>query len=113
MLDLALMDLSEHAQGWKLETASAWRNQDLNFKEQLELGIRLFDIDSCYVTEDCNADAWEERGVFTCHGTSKWGYAYTGPISKILRQIDEWMGAHLDEVCPFDGSRGRELTIVG
>jgi len=21
--------------------------------------------------------------------------------------------AHLDEVCPFDGSRGRELTIVG
>ena len=75
-----------------------WRNQGLNFKEQLELGIRFFDIDSCYITEDCNADAWGERGVFTCHGTSKWGYAYSGPISKILRQIDEWMGAHPYEV---------------
>ena len=27
-----------------------------------------------------------------------WDYAYAGPISKILRQIDEWMGAHPYEV---------------
>ena len=74
-----------------------WRNQGMNFKEQLDFGIRYFDIDSCYLSEDCNTDAWGERGVFTCHGTAKWGYAYAGPISKILRQIDEWMDAH-----PYD-----------
>ena len=27
-----------------------------------------------------------------------WDYAYAGPISKILRQIDEWMDEHPYEV---------------
>ena len=91
-----------------------FRNQGLNFKEQLELGIRFFDIDTCYLSEDCNTDIWGESGVFTCHGS----YAYAGPISKVLRQIGEWMNVHPHEVVGINFNHNfqaekRELIYTG
>jgi hypothetical protein len=67
-----------------------YRNQGKTFSEQLEFGIRYFDVDTCY----------GENEALNCHcsGSDGTNCAYTGSIEKGLRQIDNWMKSHANEV---------------
>ncbi len=69
-----------------------FRNQFLNMTGQLDVGIRVFEFDTCYVDECTNSLCPE--GVWTCHSNG-----FAGPLEKALLQIDEWMKSHPNEVC--------------
>ncbi|XP_057314896.1 uncharacterized protein LOC130656072 [Hydractinia symbiolongicarpus] len=66
-----------------------WRNQDKSFYAQLDLGIRYFDIDTCW------EDHYEPNSAWICHAD-----AYAGSIEKMITQIDRWMNedGHENEV---------------
>ncbi len=68
------------------------RNQNFDMAAQLDIGVRALEFDPCYV-EECAGSLCPE-GVWTCHGN-----AYAGPLEKALRQIDDWMKSHPNEVC--------------
>lgn len=66
-----------------------YRNHNKSFSEQLAFGIRYFDIDTCYGTNE----------ALNCHcpiGGKDCGYA--GSIEKGLLQIDGWMKSNPNEV---------------
>ena len=69
--------------------SSCWfRNHGDSFREQLQFGIRYFDIDTC-----CR------RGEpVNCHCNGYLGCAYTSSIEKGLLQIDAWMKSNPYEV---------------
>ncbi|CAB4028986.1 PI-PLC X domain-containing 1-like, partial [Paramuricea clavata] len=64
-----------------------YRNHGKSFSEQLEFGIRYFDVDICY----------GETEALNCH-CDPLNCAYTGSIGKGLSQIDAWMKSHPNEV---------------
>ncbi|XP_028390762.1 uncharacterized protein LOC114515665 [Dendronephthya gigantea] len=64
------------------------RNHDKSYSEQLEYGIRYFDVDTCYGDKEGEA--------LNCHCGADCGY--TGSIKKGLEQIDRWMQSHPNEV---------------
>ena len=65
--------------------ACFYRNQFMNYTAQLDFGIRWFDIDLCYVTDD-EATPAVPAGLWTCHSNG-----YSGPLAEVLRQVDEWL----------------------
>ena len=76
-----------------------YRNQGKSFSEQLEFGIRYFDIDTCYHNNE----------AMNCHcpggGKSGKHCGYSGSIEKGLVQIDLWMKAHPSEVIMINFGR--------
>ena len=75
--------------GMSFPAMSCWyRNQGQSITQQLDNGIRYFDIDTCYV----DSGRWQ-HGPWTFHSD-----AYGGTVAKILKQIDEWMRRNLNEV---------------
>ena len=67
-------------------------NQDMDYTEQLEFGIRWFDIDLCLVTEE-EATESVPAGLWTCHSD-----AYSVLIDEVLLQIDEFLDYNNAEV---------------
>ena len=65
-----------------------YRNQNLNYTAQLEFGIRWFDIDLCWVTDE-EATPAVSAGLWTCHNN-----AYGGKVEEILRQVYEWQDTY-------------------
>ena len=65
-----------------------YRNHGKSFSQQLEFGIRYFDIDTCY------------RGTkaMNCHCTFGRNCAYAGSIEKGLSEINKWMNSHRYEI---------------
>ena len=76
--------------------ACFYRNQDMNYTAQLEFGIRWFDIDLCYVTEE-EATPSVPAGLWTCHSN-----AYAGMVEDILKQIDDWMNVETNIINYYD-----------
>lgn len=81
------------------------RNQGRSFTDQLQLGVRFFNIDTCLVPNDCslnvNLDGANQsfsRYLFTCHGSRPIGFSYAGEIWVVFRQINEWMMNNRNEV---------------
>eukprot|EP00112_Aurelia_sp_Birch-Aquarium-sp1_P010463 Seg2232.4 transcript_id=Seg2232.4/GoldUCD/mRNA.D3Y31 product="hypothetical protein" protein_id=Seg2232.4/GoldUCD/D3Y31 len=80
-----------------------YRNQGASITGQLDLGVRYFDIDSCW--DSSSSSAW------ACHSA-----AYGGPIEKIFSQIDQWMkqDKNRNEVVVIhfnrDYEKGKEIT---
>ena len=62
-----------------------YRNQDMNYTAQLDFGVRWFDIDLCWVT-DQEATTVVPAGLWTCHSNG-----YAGTVDEILRQVNEWL----------------------
>ena len=62
-----------------------YRNQDLNYTAQLDFGIRWFDIDLCWVTDE-EATTAVSAGLWTCHSNG-----YAGKVDEILRQVNDWL----------------------
>ncbi|XP_028416051.1 uncharacterized protein LOC114539636 [Dendronephthya gigantea] len=63
------------------------RNHGKSFSEQLDYGIRYFDIETCF----------GETEALNCH-CGKNVCAYAGSIEEGLKQIDSWMQSHPSEV---------------
>ena len=59
-----------------------------SFSQQLEFGIRYFDIDTCY----------GESEAMNCHCNNGKDCAYAGSIEKGLSEINKWMNSHPDEI---------------
>ena len=76
-----------------------FRNQQKSFYEQLEMGIRYFDIDACWV------DSHSPVGAWVCNKP-----AYAGPVRVMLEQIDRWMNEphHRNEVIVIHFTRDSE-----
>ena len=66
----------------------SYRNHDKSFTEQLDFGIRYFDVDTCY----------GQNEALNCHCSGGGTCAYTGSIEKSLLQIDTWMKSHPHEI---------------
>ena len=62
-----------------------YRNQDMSYTAQLNFGIRWFDIDLCWVTED-EATTAIPAGLWTCHGSG-----YAGLVEEIIVQVNDWL----------------------
>ena len=60
-----------------------WRNQRFSIYDQLDHGVRYFDIDLCY---EANAEDYDGEHIWTCHGS-----AYGGKMSDFLGQVDRWI----------------------
>ena len=64
-------------------------NHDLSLKELLDFGIRFFDFDVKFDSED--------NYLFTGHGLKKWYYTY-GSMKNALDEIHSWMKNHPSEI---------------
>ena len=83
-----------------------YRNQDMNYTEQLEFGIRWFDIDLCLVTEE-EATEFVPAGLWTCHSN-----AYSVLIDEVLQQVDDFLNYNYEEVVSlsFNGDYDRSRS---
>ena len=74
--------------------ACAYKNQDLNIVEQLEFGIRFFDLDVIF------SHAFGCHGLETGHGTSpELGlYQCYGLMTSLLSDLRRWLDSHPSEV---------------
>ena len=79
-----------------------YRNQGKSFTDQLNFGIRYFDIDTCYGNSE----------VLNCH-CGKYLCAYTGNMEKALGQIDKWMRNHPGEVIVIHFNRNAQIKYRG
>ena len=71
-----------------IAASCSYRNHGKSFSQQLEFGIRYFDIDTCYgKTEAMN-----------CHCNNGKDCAYAGSIEKGLSEINKWMNSHPYEI---------------
>ena len=72
----------------------AYKNQDLNIIEQLEFGIRFFDVDVIFST------LFGCKGLETGHGSNPGIGLYQcyGKVEVLLDQIREWLNNHPSEV---------------
>jgi hypothetical protein len=70
-----------HDCGGHIASSCLWRNQGKTITEQLEFGIRYFDIDTCACGDICTC----EDELITCHGGGGWAM---GP--SIERMFDEF-----------------------
>ena len=83
-----------------------FRTQGLNITAQLDLGIRYLSLDICFLPENCNEDRYDNLDssrLVACRGSetdvvSFNGFEYSGSLTEILRQVDEWMRNNTDEV---------------
>lgn len=57
-----------------------YRNQRKSFYEQLEIGLRYFDVDPCWV------ETHKPAGIWICNKP-----AYAGSVRTMFRDIDEWL----------------------
>lgn len=57
----------------------------MNYTEQLNFGIRFFDIDLCWVTGD-EATPSVSAGLWTCHSNG-----YAGKVEEVLNQVNDWL----------------------
>ena len=57
----------------------------MNYTAQLNFGIRWFDIDLCWVTED-EATTAVSAGLWTCHSNG-----YAGLVEQIIVQVNDWL----------------------
>ena len=57
----------------------------MNYTAQLNFGIRWFDIDLCWVTED-EATTAVPAGLWTCHSNG-----YAGLVEQIIVQVNDWL----------------------
>ena len=64
-------------------------NHDLSLKELLDFGIRFFDFDVKFDSED--------NYLFTGHGLKKWYYTY-GSMKNAFDEIHSWMKNHPSEI---------------
>ena len=71
------------------------KNQDMNIVEQLEFGIRFFDLDVIYSTSLLGCNGLEtghgkhpEVGLYQCYGRMK----------QLLSQMAGWLDRHRSEV---------------
>ena len=73
-------------------------NQNLSYTAQLEFGIRWFDIDLCWVTDE-EATPAVSAGLWTCHND-----AYAVKVDEILHQVQQWMDVfpNIDEIVSFN-----------
>lgn len=73
----------------------AFKNQDLDIPGQLELGVRLLDIDTIYSTGLPGCD-----GLMTGHGSNpELGiYQCFGRLDSLLAQIRDWLDLHSTEL---------------
>ena len=76
----------------------AFKNQDLDIVEQLEFGIRFFDVDTIF-TDTLGCD-----GLSTGHGNApEMGiYQCYGPMSSLLTDMRRWLDNHPSEVVVID-----------
>ena len=83
------------------------RNQHWSFTEQLDYGIRVFDIDLCFIYNA--TDDFSPAGPWTCHGDG-----YAGSIEKVLEQINDWMNNNTYDVVAinFNDDFDSSLTDV-
>ncbi|XP_063691193.1 uncharacterized protein LOC134823585 [Bolinopsis microptera] len=72
------------------------RNQDKSITEQLELGIRYFDLDLAHISED--SGDWWEKGLVLAHCNENIGCAYSHSLKRALLEIEEFMGQNRDEI---------------
>lgn len=94
--------LDYHTPIGKVDALSCfYRNQKLSFKQQLSLGVRYFDIDSCW------EDNYKPNSAWICHSG-----AYGGSIKKMIQQIDDWMNepANRNEVIVIHFNRDFDRT---
>ena len=70
-----------------------YSNQNLSYTAQLEFGIRWFDIDLCWVTDE-EATPAVSAGLWTCHND-----AYAVKVDEILHQVRDLMN-----MSPGDGN---------
>jgi len=72
----------------------AFKNQDLNIVEQLEFGIRFFDLDVIYTTAlgcsglETGHGSHPELGLYQCYGR----------MDRLLGQMRDWLDIHKSEV---------------
>lgn len=73
----------------------SFKNQDLNIREQLEFGIRFFDLDVIYSFGLSGCDGFEaghgnspELGIYQCYGL----------MANILDDLEDWLIEHRSEV---------------
>ena len=64
-------------------------NHDLSLTEMLDFGIRFFDFDIYYKSDD--------QELETGHGPSKWYYTY-GKVEYAMKEIQNWMVKHSSEI---------------
>ncbi len=79
--------------------------QSLSITEQLELGIRYLTLDICFLPQECDEsthDNLDSSRLVACRGSETDpnfnGFSYGGSLVEILRQVDEWMRNHRNEV---------------
>ena len=77
-----------HYLGGGLVFSCWYRNQRKSFIDQLNTGIRYFDIDTCYKGDE----------AVNCHCGPDNVCAYTGSVMKAMKQIDSWMKPRTTEV---------------
>jgi len=67
--------------------SALYRDQELTFTEQLEKGVRFFDIDTGYLDpESTDDDWWRPAGAWITHAK-----AWAGPVQDLIDQADEWL----------------------
>ncbi|KAI9097215.1 PLC-like phosphodiesterase [Phlyctochytrium arcticum] len=67
-----------------------WQNHDKTIKEQLQDGIRSFDVDTCL----------SEDKIVNCHGTKN-ARALGKPLQDTLNDVKDWVKGNPDDVISF------------
>ena len=79
---------------WSGGTVSScfYRNHGLSFDKQLDFGVRFFDVDICWDTEN--------KEALNCHcpGTEGKNCAHAGSIDNVLKQIKSWLTKNVNDV---------------
>ena len=79
----------------------------MNYTAQLEFGIRWFDIDLCFVTEEEETE-FVPAGLWTCHSNS-----YSVLIDEVLEQVDYFLSFNYDEVVTLNFNGDYDLSRSG
>lgn len=72
------------------------RNQDKSITQQLNLGIRYFDLDLDYV--ESGSSDWWEPGLVLVHCHQTFGCAYSRSLEKAMVEIEDFLGQNRDEI---------------
>ncbi len=114
-VDVGIGDIPSVNLGGTPAIAGWFQNQDKSFTQQLDLGVRFFDIDTIWCdAKDGDSSFWRPAGAWTGH--SGLGItAYAGPISHVVGQVVDWMNLkrnrHEVVVMHFgDTSGGRDIA---
>lgn len=85
--------------GGTAASSGLYRNQTLSFTEQLEGGIRYFDIDTAWNGGHprTSSDWWKPTGAWISHKK-----AYAGPVQHLIDQVDAFLSGNPNEVVVID-----------